>query len=76
MNFENTTARGSRGDAAVEFLLGPSIQWRPTHNTHLDFVPLVGTTHDSPGVEAFVVFGVDFGHEEKSGVAPVSARAR
>src|SRR5581483_1118247 len=30
MNFEHTTAAGSRGDPEVEFLIGPSLQFRPT----------------------------------------------
>ena len=67
-----------QGKPAVEFLIGPSIQWRPTGRTHLDLVPLFGTTHDSPVVKAFVVFGIDFGpggkHEQVRG--PVSTKAR
>jgi len=41
-------------------LLGPSVLFRPSKNTHLSFVPLVGLTGDSPWVEAFLVFGIDF----------------
>jgi len=78
MNFEHTTERGSRGDPAFEFLIGPSIQWRPTSRTHLDLVPLFGTTSDSPRVEAFIVFGIELGTgtESKEIKAPMSARAR
>ena len=78
MKFERASAPNFDGKPAVEFLIGPSIQWRPTPRTHFDLVPLFGTTHDSPIVEAFIVFGIDFGpggnHEQVRG--PVSSKAR
>lgn len=61
MEFIHTTEEDSRGKPRVEFNIGPSIQWRPTAWSHLDVVPLFGTTKDSPIVEAFVIFGIDFG---------------
>jgi hypothetical protein len=66
------------GKPEVEFLLGPSVQWRPTRRTHLDFVPLLGTTCDSPRVEAFVVFGIDFGPggSHSGPRAPASSQSR
>jgi hypothetical protein len=78
MNFERITEKGSRGNPAIEFLIGPSIQWRPTSRTHLDFVPLFGATTDSPRVEAFIVFGIELGAGPggNEARAPVSARAR
>jgi hypothetical protein len=78
MNFERTNERGSRGNPETEFLIGPSIQWRPGPRTHLDLVPLLGTTKDSPRVEAFLVFGVEFGRGAESNETPVptSSRAR
>ena len=36
--YERTTAKGSRDDPVNEFLLGPSIQWRPFRGVHLDAV--------------------------------------
>jgi len=78
MNFEHTTERGARSNPAIEFLIGPSVQWRPTPRMHLDLVPLFGTTSDSPRVEAFIVFGIELGtgSESKETKAPVSAGAR
>lgn len=73
MVLEWTTEAGSRSDPALEFLIGPSLQWRPTPRTHLDVVPLFGTTGDSPLVEAFVVFGVDLTPGQALAEAPVSA---
>lgn len=77
MNFEHTTEDGSRGHPEIEFLLGPSLQYRPLPGVHLDFVPLIGLTHDSPRVEAFAILGIDFGGaKEKGESAPASARGR
>jgi hypothetical protein len=60
------------------FLIGPSVQWRPTPRTHLDIVPLFGTTDPSPRLETFVFFGIDFGpgSERKEGITPASLRNR
>ena len=78
MNFEHTTEKGSRSDPEIEFIIGPCFQWRPTCNTHLDAVPLFGVTHESPRVEVFIVFGIDFGPGAKaeSGMAPISTRTK
>lgn len=78
MNFENTTERRSRGHPEIEYLVGPSVQWRPTSRTHLDIVPLLGATKDSPRVEAFIVFGIQLGGgpESKESRAPVSTGSR
>ena len=78
MNFEYTTEKGSRSDPVIEFIIGPSVQWRPTRNTHVDAVPLFGATSDSPRVEAFIVFGVSFGPGAKAerGTAPVSMQSK
>jgi len=62
MEFNHETTKTSRGHPEIRFLLGPSLQWRPTPRFHVDLVPLGGLTHDSPRVEAFVVFGIDFGN--------------
>ena len=78
MNYENITVKGSRGSPENEFLIGPSIQWRPNRRVHLDFVPLFGATNDSPIVESFIVFGIELGSgsspQEPHG--PTSTRAR
>lgn len=72
----NETTKETRGDPEHKFLAGPSIQWLPTHNTHLDVVALAGLTRESPDLEAWVVFGIDFdlgpGHKDKKVHGPVS----
>jgi hypothetical protein len=78
MQFEHTTEKGSRSDPEIEFLIGPSLQWRPTPRTPLDLVPLIGTTTDAPRVEAFVVFGIELGAGQARSEtrAPVSTKSR
>lgn len=78
MQFNHVTEHESRGTPVLEFLVGPSIQWRPTPRTHLDIVPLMGATQESPCIWAWVVFGVDFGPGRDKGapLAPISTRGR
>jgi len=72
--FIDTTRHGSRGNPSVEVNIGPSVQWRPTSWSHMDIVPLFGCTNDSPRIEAFVIFGLDFGpgKSSKEGYVPAS----
>lgn len=49
-----------RGDFEEQLLIGPSLQYRPTPQIHVDFAPLVGVGHDSPELQAFFVLGYDF----------------
>ena len=82
-NLEHVTGEGfqSHDDAVNEFLLGPSFQWRPTENSHLDFVPLFGLTssdREDPRYEIWVIFGWDFGPERDPGrfSGPSSTRSK
>lgn len=77
MNFEYTYDNAN--PSTTEFLIGPSLQWRPTSNTHLDITPLIGATQDSPMVETYIIFGIDFGPGSPSsgkGYKPVSTQSR
>ncbi len=80
MEYSIETERGARSNAEQQFLIGPSVQIRPTHNTHLDLVGLIGTNDKAPNVEGFIVFGIDFGKAdgagESHGYSPVSVRSR
>jgi hypothetical protein len=78
MKLERASGPNLDGKPSTEFLLGPSAQWRPSKRTHLDFVPLIGTTGDSPRVEAYLIFGFDFGRGESAdrGYNPASSRSR
>jgi hypothetical protein len=75
MKFDVETDNLDRHSYPV-FLIGPSVQWRPTPRTHLDVVPLFGTTGPSPRLETFIFFGIDFGpgSERAEAVTPASLR--
>jgi hypothetical protein len=57
-----------------EVILGPSIQWLPTENTHLDLVAMAGLTDSAPNAECWLIFGIDFGKGNKKiqGYKPTS----
>ncbi len=77
MEYEIETERGSRSNPAQQFLIGPSVQVRPSRNSHLDLVGLIGATGKSPNVEGYIIFGVDFGKvlgQSESHYQPVSGR--
>lgn len=51
---------GHRGRFTDHTLLGPSLQYRPLQRMHIDLVPLIGLTHESPALQAYLVLGWDF----------------
>lgn len=57
---EHVTAKGSRSDAEIEFLIGPTVNVHPTRNSFITLSPLFGTTGDSPTAEIFVLAGFQF----------------
>lgn len=60
-------------DSKSELILGPSVQWLPTDNTHLDLVAMGGLTDSSPNAECWLIFGFDFGAGTKTkGYKPVT----
>jgi hypothetical protein len=76
MVFKHESEDGNRHDPEIGFLIGPSLQWRPRSNMHLDVAPLVGVLRDSPRVEAYIVFGIDFGGVSDRPSAPTSTRGK
>lgn len=55
-----TDERGSRRDYEREVELGPSIQFRPLTQMHIDIAPLWGLTKDSKKTNTYVIFGWEF----------------
>ena len=53
-------SNGTRGPLTKAFLAGPSLQWRPLPQMHLDVAPLLGLSHDAPRMKLFVVLGYEF----------------
>lgn len=51
---------GGRTAFSKEFLIGPSIQFRPLPQMHLDFAPLFGVTKAAPRAKVFFVLGWEF----------------
>ncbi len=51
---------GNRGNFEKEFLIGPSIQFRPLPQMHIDFAPLFGVTKAAGRAKTFVVLGWEF----------------
>lgn len=49
-----------RGNYANEVLLGPSLQFRPVPNAHIDIAPLFGLTDESPDAKVTLLFGWEF----------------
>ena len=53
-------AGGVRGDFETQFFVGPSLQFRPLPQMHIDVAPLIGTTSASSRSKVFVVVGYEF----------------
>lgn len=70
--------RPEGGDPENVLMAGPSLQWRPTENSHVNIAPLWGLTYSDrrdPRFELWVVLGYDFGPPDNGHrSAPVSAR--
>lgn len=50
--------RGTFGDKF--FFVGPSLQFRPTEQFHIDIAPMAGVTGESPRFRAYLVIGYEF----------------
>ena len=50
----------AKDEHSTSVLLGPTVLYKPTRNTHVGLMPLFGLNHDAPILEAFIVFGIDF----------------
>jgi hypothetical protein len=60
LKIEYIDTSATRGDYDKVFLLGPSMQYRPTAHIHMDLAPLIGMGPDSPALQAFLVVGYEF----------------
>ena len=78
MKFTSESDKDIRNNPENKFLLGPSLQWRPTKRTHLNLVPLFGVNGDAPTCELLVFFGMEFGpgSREPEGLVPGSFRGK
>jgi hypothetical protein len=60
-SYRNVSQPGARSKAQNIFELGPSFTVKPSPHTRIDLAPLFGATSDSPHLDLFVIFSVDFG---------------
>ena len=72
--------KDTRGNPERRWSIGPSLQWRPSDETHIDIVPMWGATEAAPKWEVFIFFGFEFGKGANDGdkrkVDPASLRGR
>ena len=61
MQYTNFTDKDTRDDPEHEFVIGPTIAWKPNSWSRIDVSPLFGVTEASPKAQVFVVFSVLFG---------------
>jgi hypothetical protein len=73
MRYRHVTTNSRRLGSANEFIIGPSVSWKPNRHTVIDFAPLLGCTHDSPVVSAFLTISFEFGGAES--LPPEGSRA-
>jgi hypothetical protein len=52
--------KDDRGDYSSEVFVGPSVQFRPSARTHLNFAPLFGIGDQSPCAKVLFNFGYEF----------------
>lgn len=71
MRYTNATRRRENRDAANEFAIGPSVNWKPNLHTVVSLAPLFGCTADSPRVSILASISLEFGGgESKTATAP------
>jgi hypothetical protein len=76
-SYRNVSQPGDRRNAKNIFELGPSFTLKPSPHTRIDLAPLFGATNDSPHLELFPIFSIDFGtgaEREPEGPAPGGGR--
>lgn len=55
-----TDTKDDRGNFEKALLIGPSVQYRPLRNMHVDIAPLIGVSEDAPAARAFLNVGWEF----------------
>jgi len=71
--YSNESQPSKRHLARNIFQLGPAFTYKPSPHTRIDVAPLAGIGHDSPYLETFLIFSIDFGTgETKEAEEPVS----
>ena len=75
-SYRNVSQQGGRNPKSI-FELGPPFTLKPSPHTRIDLAPLLGTTRDSPYLELFAIFSIDFGTgAEREPESPVAGSGR
>lgn len=69
MRYTNATRRRERRDAANEFVIGPSVSWKPNLHTVVSVAPLIGCTPGSPRLAILTSISLEFGGGESKTAA-------
>jgi hypothetical protein len=72
MRYTNATRRVEKRGSANEFVVGPSVNWKPNLHAVISLAPLFGCTADSPRLALLCSVSMEFGGGE-SKTMPVSA---
>jgi hypothetical protein len=84
MYYQNNSFQDTRGTPSNTFVIGPSLQWRPTNRTFVDLVGMVGLlggktpVQESLRGQVFLIIGYQFGHRAGPSneiYAPAAARS-
>ena len=59
--WQGQNLHGSRNDRTSQFTIGPSMQYRPTNRTYINFVSLFGTSGDAPQCQMYLIVGYQWG---------------
>lgn len=74
MRYTNATRNRENRESANEFLLGPSVNWKPNLHTVVSLAPLFGCTSDSPRLAVLASISLEFGGGESKTVPPPPRR--
>lgn len=74
MRYTNATRRRENRDAANEFVIGPSVNWKPNLHTVVSLAPLIGCTAGSPRVSILASISLEFGGGESKTVPTAGPR--
>lgn len=74
MRYTNATRRRENRASANEFIVGPSVNWKPNLHTVVSLAPLFGCTADSPRVSVLASISLEFGGGESKTIPAAGRR--
>ena len=66
MRYTNATRNRENRGSANEFVIGPSVNWKPNLHTVVSLAPLFGCTSDSPRLAVLASISLEFGGGESN----------